>query len=90
MFLEEYDFIVVGGGTSGLMVANRLTENPDTKVLVIEAGDSHLADPRVSIPALWPSLHGTEADWQFVTTAQVIDEYHEPRTPNSLTHHRAA
>ncbi|KAF8242720.1 GMC oxidoreductase [Wilcoxina mikolae CBS 423.85] len=34
----SYDYIVVGGGTSGLVVANRLTENPEKSVLVIEAG----------------------------------------------------
>ena len=37
----------------GLMVAKSLTKNPDTKILVLEAGDSHLADPRISILALW-------------------------------------
>lgn len=33
-----YDYVIVGGGTSGLVVANRLTENPHIKVLVIERG----------------------------------------------------
>ncbi|KAJ0158144.1 Pyranose dehydrogenase [Colletotrichum tanaceti] len=36
---EEYDYVVVGGGTSGLVVANRLSENPNKTVLVIEYGD---------------------------------------------------
>lgn len=36
--LEAYEYIIVGGGLSGLVVANRLTENANTTVLVVEAG----------------------------------------------------
>lgn len=35
---KEFDFIVVGGGTAGNVVAGRLAENPDVSVLVVEAG----------------------------------------------------
>ena len=69
--MSEYDFIVVGGGTSGLVLAARLTEDPHVEVLVVEAGEDHLQDPRISVPALWPSLLGSEADWSFATQPQV-------------------
>ncbi|KAI8249054.1 Dehydrogenase xptC [Colletotrichum sp. SAR 10_77] len=48
--LDEYDYVVVGGGLSGLVVANRLSENSDATVLVIEAGDLDRREGRVIIP----------------------------------------
>ncbi|KAJ8068341.1 hypothetical protein OCU04_003903 [Sclerotinia nivalis] len=71
MILPEYDFIIVGGGTSGLVLASRLSENPGVQVLVIEAGENHDNDPRVKVLALWASLRGTEEDWDFESQPQV-------------------
>ncbi|KAL6719780.1 hypothetical protein ACLMJK_001701 [Lecanora helva] len=65
-----YDFVVVGGGTSGLTVASRLSEKSDIQVLVLEAGHDHLDDPRVLIPALCMQAPGSELDWQFMTVPQ--------------------
>jgi len=67
---DNYDFIIIGGGTSGLVVATRLSEDPSVRVLIIEAGENHLGDPRIHIPALWTSLLGSEFDWNFSTTPQ--------------------
>lgn len=63
-------YIIVGGGTSGLVVASRLSEDPSVEVLILEAGKDVSADPRVNIPALWTTLLGSEADWQYKTVAQ--------------------
>lgn len=78
---REYDFIIVGGGTSGLVLAARLTEDPSTQVLVLEAGENHLNNPNVSIPALWRSLIGSDLDWKFATAPQVslITQEQRPR-----------
>ncbi|KAI9828361.1 MAG: hypothetical protein M1832_002789 [Thelocarpon impressellum] len=51
---EKYDYVVVGGGLSGLTVANRLTEDPKTTVLVIEYGYTDGLLPGVLVPGLAP------------------------------------
>ncbi|KAK4223047.1 hypothetical protein QBC38DRAFT_447737 [Podospora fimiseda] len=69
---SQHDFIIIGGGTSGLVVAARLTEDPNTSVLVIEAGSEHTNDPRIRTPALWLSLLGSpDFDWNYKTIPQV-------------------
>lgn len=68
---EQYDFVIIGGGTAGLVLAARLTEDPNLHVLVLEAGENHISNPQISIPALWPSLLGSDLDWNFSTEPQV-------------------
>lgn len=75
---DEYDFIVVGGGTAGLVVAARLSQNSNIRVLVLEAGEDHLKDPRVSIPGAWHTMLGTEVDWDFFSIPQAGHKYSYP------------
>jgi hypothetical protein len=69
---EAYDFIIIGGGTAGLAVAARLTEDPSIVVGVLEVGKSRLDDPLVDTPATFPHLLGDpEYDHCFKSVPQV-------------------
>ena len=64
-----YDYVIVGAGSAGCVLAARLTEDPRVRVLVIEAGgrDSRLA---VHIPAAFSRLFKTTCDWNYTTVPQ--------------------
>ncbi|KDR81170.1 hypothetical protein GALMADRAFT_91825 [Galerina marginata CBS 339.88] len=66
----NFDFIVVGGGTAGSVIASRLTENPRFKVLVIEAGPSNEGVLNSQVPFLEPGLLVSPFDWNFTTVPQ--------------------
>lgn len=65
-----YDYIIIGAGTSGLVIANRLSELNNVTVAVIEAGDSVLNNTDVSSPSGYGLAFGTDIDWQYETTNQ--------------------
>lgn len=62
----QYDYVVIGAGSAGSVVANRLTENPATRVLLLEAGNPD-TKPAIQVPVEWPTLLGTEVDWAYFT-----------------------
>ncbi|KAJ6451440.1 aryl-alcohol oxidase [Mycena sanguinolenta] len=68
--VQEFDFIVVGGGTAGNVVANRLTEDADIRVLVLEAGGSDKDAFNSHVPLYGRRLQGSQYDWNYSTTPQ--------------------
>jgi choline dehydrogenase len=65
--VERYDYIIVGGGSAGSVLANRLTEDPGTTVLVLEAGRSDWrVDPFIHMPAALTFPIGSRFyDWRY-------------------------
>lgn len=63
-----YDFIIVGGGTAGAVIANRLSEENNWKILVLEAGGYE--NDYTDIPALYYLLGKTKYNWGYNTTPQ--------------------
>lgn len=74
----SFDVVIIGGGTAGLTLAARLSEDPSVQVAVLEAGEDKTSDPRVSTPAMWPRLLRSELDWDFRSTKQVISTVNSP------------
>ena len=64
----EFDYIIVGAGSAGCVLANRLTEDPSCKVLLLEAGGK--GNFLVNIPGAYTVLHRSEVDWAFWTEPQ--------------------
>ena len=59
-----FDYIVVGSGASGAVVARRMAENPYNKVVLLEAGGTDLK-PSILATQFWFLNQGTEVDWAF-------------------------
>ncbi|MGW7262465.1 GMC family oxidoreductase [Streptomyces sp. NPDC054842] len=79
---NTYDYVVIGGGTAGSVIASRLTENADVTVAVIEGGPSDVDREDVLTLRRWMGLLGGELDYDYPTTEQ-------PRGNSHIRHSRA-
>lgn len=69
---RPFDFLIIGGGTAGLAVAARLSEDPNLSVGVLEAGPDARGSSNdgIDVPGYYGQTLGSELDWQFETTPQ--------------------
>jgi choline dehydrogenase len=80
----RFDFIVVGGGTAGNIVACRLAENPNARILVVEAGIGNSKDnEEIRTPGLAMDIRGSQYDWAYKTTMVKRDDYERIEKPNT-------
>lgn len=66
----KFHYLILGGGTAGLAVAARLSEDPEVQVGVIEAGPSAFEEPAITVPGRYGEAIGSAYDWEFETTPQ--------------------
>ncbi|MEH1880460.1 MAG: hypothetical protein V7K78_26620 [Nostoc sp.] len=64
IIMTYYDYIVIDAGSAGCVIANRLTKDRDTTVLLLEAGNPD-TKPEIHIPLDCTSLPGTKVDWGY-------------------------
>ena len=69
---EEYDYIVVGAGSAGSVVASRLSEDKDKKVLLLEAGGHYDENPMLHVPVVFFDMQHTKHDWEYYTEPQKV------------------
>ena len=74
---QKFDYVIVGGGTAGLVLANRLTEQSGTTVAVIEAGTfiEDIYGNKSQVPgfaSFFNTPAGFDAEWGFNTSSQTV------------------
>jgi choline dehydrogenase len=70
----SYDYVIVGAGSAGCVLANRLSEDPSVRVLLLEAGGKDRS-LKIKIPAAFPEQFHSKLDWDFATEPEPhVDE----------------
>jgi choline dehydrogenase len=79
-----YDYVIVGAGSAGCVLAGRLSEDPDVEVLLIEAGPSDTIE-NIHVPLAFGQLFRTEVDWDYSTAAEPFADRRRIYLPRGKT-----
>src|SRR3712207_1599584 len=83
--MSTYDYVIVGAGSAGCVLANRLTEDPDVKVLVLEAGPPDVKE-NIHVPLGFLKLGKTDVDWDFSTAPEPFCDGRRVYLPRGKTY----
>ena len=83
--MENFDYIIIGAGSAGCVLANRLSSNPNNKILLLEAGGKD-TNPWIHIPGgYFKTMHNPNTDWCFETEKEPNCDNREMVYPRGKT-----
>ena len=83
--MDNFDYIIIGAGSAGCVLANRISSNPQNKVLLLEAGGKD-TNPWIHIPGgYFKTMHNPETDWCFNTEEEPFCDNRKMTYPRGKT-----